>query len=325
MTTTTSTTISTETDTLTETFTQTGTFCASYLQDCTYVGPAEVVQTGSSAVASQAASSGMVCDLLDDPNSYCYYVPQAMAKRDLGMQPQLLQSSAALDNCVSHTVRKTVTVTPTASVTATSVVRNTLSPVSIVSLTETSTIVTVTVVTLYERTTSTVQETTTIVIQSVTTVQGPDAVSTTDVLASSQTTTTTTTGIAVSTTLACGAAPATVTGTSSSFGDFVYNMYYDGFGYTETDDNPGNNVGAYGPILLNIGGDCDDRDSTLATCANFAANGQDVFYYSFQHYYSVTDGYWICRAYYNANQDASYFNVNNLDAIGVSGFTRVFN
>lgn len=100
-------------------------------------------------------------------------------------------------------------------------------------------------------------------------------------------------------------------------------MYYDGSGYIENLDNPGNQNPIYPPIYTDYAGTLDDVCTVAQMCADQADIVDVGDYYSFDLHYLQSNQSWVCVQYIDGNDDASYFNVPDEDAIAVYGYNFV--
>lgn len=103
---------------------------------------------------------------------------------------------------------------------------------------------------------------------------------------------------------------------------FECDLCYSGSGYIDNTDNPGkDDPGDYPPLYNEHPGTLDVCDA-VETCAE-QSNNDPTQYDSFDLHYLCSNQTWICVQYYDLNDDASYFNVPDDDAVAVYGYNFV--
>ncbi len=101
---------------------------------------------------------------------------------------------------------------------------------------------------------------------------------------------------------------------------FTYQQYYHGAGFVEAADNPGNAPGDPAPQTTTIPQSV-SACSAVDQCATWAVN-LSGWYFSFDLHFLPSLGIWECVAYWNPNNDASYFNVPS-DSTGSYGYYAI--
>jgi hypothetical protein len=122
-------------------------------------------------------------------------------------------------------------------------------------------------------------------------------------------TTTTTTAIAPAATTTC---------TDVFGGSHKYTRYYKGSGFTENHNNPGNpgDNSSSPPVTVNYPA-TQDICTAATNCASYAITLPETCY-SYDLHFLTSQNQWECVLFYDATNNAGYFNVPNSDvAVGV--------
>jgi len=108
--------------------------------------------------------------------------------------------------------------------------------------------------------------------------------------------------------------PTQLTATNPFAGTAHYNQYFFSTGLKENANNPGTPGAPPFTTTFPAGDFC----STLQECAQNTVMGG---YYSIDFHFLISEDVYECTAYYNANSDPGYFNVQDEDVGQVYGYT----
>ena len=92
----------------------------------------------------------------------------------------------------------------------------------------------------------------------------------------------------------------------------TYASFYTGSNFTEADDNPGNDLSDVFPPESTTFPSTEDSCQAVQSCADFTFSQSDI-YESFALYFLEAEDEWSCVAYFDTNNNATYFNVPNND------------
>ena len=98
-----------------------------------------------------------------------------------------------------------------------------------------------------------------------------------------------------------------------------YKLYYQGSGYTESPNNPGNDPPNF-PSITNQLNSSLSACAAVRECAQLCFHDEGIFY-SFDLHFRRSTQLWECVQYFNWNEDAGYFNVTDSDVLVGYGYS----